>query len=184
MKLISYSILLRFSLLIILFFVSSYTTPPYDKSVDVLIQRATTKLKKKYGLKLLAVKEGMMDCVKLIGPQFQIYKELTKDEARSLVVNCVQDLLEEINKDEKIRPYLEAYPFGLAHVEVIIFIYMPTGKRIYHPNLAVVSACRGSIRYSTNDPENEFKYKSEETESFEEALKILKEQKERVNGST
>ena len=135
--------------------------------------KASKRLEKKYNMSLIGINEGMMGCVRLMGFSFQIYRPLDKNEARAIVVNSVQDFLAEINQDEKIRQYLEVYPFDVNHVEIVIFINTPDRGDFCHPNLSVVNASDGKIKYSTNDPENQYRYKSREHESFEDALKIL-----------
>ena len=151
-----------------------YKAPPYDKIVDNLMSRASKRLEKKHNMRLIGINEGMMGCVKMMGFRFQVYRSLSKSEARAIIVDCIQDFLADINQDEKIRQYLEVYPFDLNHVDTMIFINTPDRGDFYYPNLCVVTASHGNIRYSTNDPENEYRYKTEETESFEDAVKILK----------
>jgi len=151
-----------------------YKAQPYDKIVDNIMSRASKRLVKKHNLRLIGIHEGMIGCVKMMGFSFQVFRPISKNEARAMVVDSVQDFLTDINQDEKIRQYLEVYPFDANHVEIMIFIKTPDFGTYYYPNLCVVTASRGNIRYSTNDPENKNRYKTEETESFADAVKLLK----------
>jgi len=174
MKIICILILASICLLSINLMSVPYKAPPYNKIVDNIMSRASKRLVKKHSMRLIGIHEGMMGCVKMMGFRFQVYRPLSKDEARAMVVDSIQDFLADINQDEKIRQYLEVYPFDLNHVDMMIFIDTPDYGTYYYPNLCVVTASRGNIRYSTNDPEKKYSYKTEETESFEDAVKILK----------
>jgi len=149
---------------------------PYDKLANKIIKSASDRLSKKHHMELIGVKQGMMGCVKLIGFRFQVYRKLSKDEARAIVVDSAQDFLTEINQNESIRNYLQVYPFDLEHIEVVLFIDTPDRGTFYHPDLAVVAARRGQVTYTTNDPDHKYRYKLEEEESFEDALKIVQTQ--------
>ncbi len=151
-----------------------YKAQPYDKAVDHLIKSASQRLAKRYDMKLVGITEGMMGCVRLIGFSFQVNGPIKKNEARKIAVDCVEDFLTEINQNEEIRPYLEVYPFDTKHVDIIIFIIEPDGRGYVHPDLSVVTAADGNIKFSTNNPENKYTYKSRESETFEDAVKILK----------
>jgi hypothetical protein len=151
----------------------SYTPPPYDKIVNVIMSRSGKRLAKKHGLRQIGITEGMMDCVRLMGFSFQIFRSMDKQESRAMLVDCVQDFLSDINGEEKIRPYLEVYPFDANHVEITIYLKTPDRGSFYHPNFTVVTAYKGEIVYSTVDQKTN-KYKSQEVETFEEAVEILK----------
>ena len=149
---------------------------PYDKIASKIIKSASDRLSKKHHMEIIGVKQSMMGCVKLIGFRFQVYRKLSKDEARAIVIDCAQSFLAEINQNEAIRKDLQVYPFDSEHIEVVLFIDRPDRGTFYHPDLAVVATRRGQVTYTTNDPDHKYKYKSEETESFEEAVKILQNQ--------
>lgn len=148
----------------------------YDKIALKLIKNASLRITKKHHISHIGTKVAMMDCVEFMGLHFQANRRLSKDEARNIVVNGARDFLADINQNEEIRKYLEIYPFDLQHIEIVIFINTPDNGTSYHPDLAVVAARRNKVTYATNDPQNEYKYKLEEEESFEDAVKILQNQ--------
>ena len=149
---------------------------PYVKIADNIIKTTSDRLSKKYQMHLMGVKSGMMGCVNSMGLHFQVNRKLNKDEARCMIVECVQSFLADINQNEAIRKHLQVTPFDAEHVEIIFFLSAPDGNDFYHPDLSVITACDGKIKYSTYDPENKYKYKSREIESFEDAVKILQNQ--------
>lgn len=153
---------------------SKSTTLPYADIFYKVRKNAADKLEKKYDLKLSGFGEGLMGNINLMYLSFQVNHSISKNDARNLIVNAVQDLLADINENEEIRQYLAVYPFDTNHVEIDIFIGTPENGNLYHPYLGVVSACRSNIEYSTDDPDKKHHYKAEETESFEDAVKIIK----------
>ena len=149
---------------------------PYVKIADNIIKTTSDRLSKKYQMHLMGVKSGMMGCVKLMGIHFQVNRSLSKEEARTIIVDSAQSFLEDINQNESIRPFLQVYPFDLKHIEIVVFISTLGNGTFYHPNLSVISVVDGKIEYSINDPDHKYRYKLEECESFEDAVKILQNQ--------
>ena len=117
---------------------SPYQPPPYDKAVNALMKRASTRLAKRHNMNLVGIKEGMMDCIRKMGFRFQIFRKLEKNEARAILVDCIEDFLKDINQDESIRQYLEVYPFDIHHVDVIIFISIIKTIIIFYCNNYII----------------------------------------------
>lgn len=147
--------------------------PRYVEIANKITNITIERLEKKHHLHCCGIKRGMNKSVELIGLDFQLNRIMEKNEARGMVVNCVQEFLADINRNEEIRKVLQVYPFDPEHIEVVIYLSTHDYGTIYHPDLAIVAARRGKITYSTNDPDNEFNFKSREVESFEEAVKIV-----------
>lgn len=59
-------------------------------------------------------------------------------------------------------------------IDLAIFI-IPLNGDVIDPDIVVVSLEDDGVVYRTKDPDNEFKYKSEVVESYEEALQKVKE---------
>jgi hypothetical protein len=151
-----------------------YVSPRYVTLAEEIQGSVARKLAKRYDMSLFGLGGGMADSVNIICLSFQIRKPLTKEELRYILIDCVEEILAAFNANEEIRPYLLNYPFLPKNVEMVIFITDPTGRDLYDPTIAVASATNGKVNYFTNDPDNEFRYKSEFTESYEEALKIVR----------
>jgi hypothetical protein len=118
---------------------------------------------------------GMMENgkMRMTSLSFSIPKPLTKNDARRLIVACVQEYLQIINQDEEVRPALQHFPFKVENVELTIYSKLPDGRAMGDPFIGDVSCINKQIYYNTNNPANEYRYKFREEESFEEALKIL-----------
>ena len=152
---------------------------PYDVIADKLMKQSSKRLEKKYKLHRAGITGGMFGCIKLMGLSFQLSRPMNKDEARAMIVDCVQSFLEDVNKDKTIRKYLQVYPFDAEHIEVTIYMRTPDEGALYYPDLTVVTARRGKITYYTKDSKIKFGYKTEEVESFEDAVKIVQSQNPR-----
>lgn len=149
---------------------------PYDVIARNIMIKASKRLAEKHSLRFCGVSGGMMGCVKLMGVTYQLNRSMDKIEARAVIVDCIQEILEDINQNEPVRKYLQVYPFDANHLDVSIFFGTANYGNLYYPDLKVVSAYRGKISYATKDPAIEFGYKTEEVESFEEAVKIVQSQ--------
>ena len=116
------------------------------------------------------------DNYKTLDIHFHYPDLLNEDEARFMIVDIAADFLEEVNKDEKIRPYLCQYPYAIENLSIAIF----PNKNIYeipvHPNYMLIEINKGKITYKTKEEGQKYGYHSEKTETFEEALDKLRQQ--------
>ncbi|MFT4551700.1 MAG: hypothetical protein ACI9S8_000316 [Chlamydiales bacterium] len=134
-------------------------------------------LEKRYKLQVIGSGASMPDMVRSLNIHFRIDRPIEKLEARKIIVDCASELIKNMNNSEVIRPYLQNYPVTSQNIEVTLFSYYPDGSRVYFPLVHSVAVRRGGIAFFTKDPEHEFGYKTEEYETFEEALEILKQDK-------
>jgi hypothetical protein len=132
------------------------------------------KLSKKHQMDLIGIGGGMIKTVNLICLSFQIDHPLERGEARYLVVDCVEELLNAINNNEEVRPYLKNYPFTTKNVQIAIFSINPDRSDVYDPYITVASINESDkIYYRTSDSITN-RYKHEYTEPYEEArAKVL-----------
>ncbi len=137
---------------------------------------SANKIAKKYGLQICGFGGAMMDSVKEIGVDFMVYRPLKKEEARELLVKCVEEFLDDINNDVELRPYLATYPFDAGHITISLYSEVPQGKDVCFPYFSIVSSHKGKIHYLGRLLEADKFCKHKETETFEEARSILKVQ--------
>lgn len=138
-------------------------------------------LGKKYDMSQVSVGGGAKeDGIWLMSLDFQRYDvPLNEEEARKLIINCLHDYLEAVNRDEKLRPFLKIYPFKPENIDIGIFNFDPISrKESFYPNITVVTAYEGKIAYFTVDESNPYRYKTKKYESYDEALAILKKENE------
>ena len=136
--------------------------------------KVSESLEKKYNIHFMGVRLGGPEKIDLMGMIFQMKNRLTKDECRELIVNCIEEYLASINGNAEFQKYLFKSPFPARNIEISIFIETKDGKDVFYPDISVVGILRGKIYYRSDDPENHYRYKSDEEEPYEEALRIVK----------
>lgn len=128
-------------------------------------------LEKTYPLYAIGLGGSMMDNIKKMHLSLRSKNVLSIDEARIQIVNAIQLYLNNVNKNEKVRPYLANYPFTPKNIEIILFIFREDEEELAVGRLAVVSNYREKVRYEVVKS----KYHNEVVfeESFEEAKRIV-----------
>ena len=118
-----------------------------------------------------------------VGMHFQIFRPLTKNEGRKMLLEIAQVLLNELNLNSQLEPYLKPYPFNIDNIRLVLIAYYPDRTKVYHPDILTFSLSRGTIYYVTDIPELKYQHHTEESESFEEAEKIVhSQQADSING--
>lgn len=155
---------------------SSGPSEDYEKLADKITVKTAKKLEQEKGLILIGVGGRMMDDIKLMMMGFNYRKIIDINEARNLLVYCVEEYLTAINGDKKVRSYLHNYPFTSRNVEIKIFIYSPDGSDVPPNELSIVASNEGELVYKIDYPEKHT-IKPIHEETYEEALKIVVSQK-------
>ena len=101
---------------------------------------------------------------------------LTEEEARKLIISCLDDFLTSVNKEEQIKPFLKNYPFTPENIDLGIVNYKADRQDVYHPYISTVAARRGRICFYTEEESRPFTYKSKKYETYEEAIAILQQE--------
>jgi hypothetical protein len=148
--------------------------PEDDKMLYGFINREGKSLGLKYHMRQSAIGIGGMDKVWLMSLAFDRYGEpLTEDEARKLIISCVDDFLEAVNKDENLKPFLKNYPFTAKNLELTIFNYDKDHVLHYFPSIAIVTNSKGKIGFLTEDASTKYDYYTEKYETYDESVAIL-----------
>lgn len=160
---------------------SSYVPARYIVQADQIRDEIETRLVErymKYQLSVIGDVGGMAGGrVNTLGLRLRVIGPLSKDELREILVESVEMFLDALNGNEEIRPFLKIYPFTEDRISIMIYVADKNGEKLYSPDISVVMNYNEVIDYSTYDRENEYKYKTEETESYKEALKIVRQGK-------
>ncbi len=154
-----------------------YMSKQKEQIANCVLNEACSEISHKYGMSCIGSGGAMMYEIESLKLMFCIKKPLEKDEARKIIVDSANIFLKKINNNKDIAKYLIKWPLDLDNIVVSIIFFNVDGTTTYHPQLAAVSIVRGNIRYKTNDRENKWVYKETTEESFEEAKRILEEQK-------
>ena len=169
---------LFFIYFILLFVVTSCSSSKEDEIVaHRLVYRVSDVLESRYQLRYVGYSEaGDKSGFTKIGLHFDRFGKLSKEEGRKVIVDCINVLLNEINSDTKLQPYLINKPFTVSNVDIVIIVFTSDQKSVFYPDINVFSTMKGKINYSTKSPDQKFGHYTEEEETFEEALQIVEQQ--------
>ena len=112
---------------------------------------------------------------KKLGLSFQIFKTLSKDEGRKLLIDCSQEFLKEIHSDPAMQDYIPL-EFTASNIEMIICAAQSDGQTVFYPDIRIFALSKGTVQYLTKSPEQEYGFFTREEETFEEALHIVEAQ--------
>lgn len=131
-------IILVISIAILAMSFSFFRKKDYSDLASEIRNKTGKALAKKHRMDVIAVGGGMMDNVYNIALSFQIYRIINQDEARYIIVDCVEELLKAFNENEAIRPHLANFPFVPSNLDLSIFVWDSTRGDVYYPNFCVV----------------------------------------------
>lgn len=150
---------------------------PYEENAPLMNSIVNTSIKqlsKRYGLYQIGIggseKDGKS---KTEFVAFNLYKKLTKDEARILIVEIVELFLSNINNNQEVKHFLYDNPFTFKNLEFTVLMFNSDGTDLYHPNVGLVSLTRkGTVSFVTYEPGTRCGYASDMEEPYEEAYRI------------
>ncbi len=160
-----------------------YSEPIYCEMADNITAQTAKILTKRHQLDVIGTGGGCMDHVNMLALSFLIYRPLTVESAREIIVDCVEEFLFQINSNEEIRPYLKNYPFTPKELKISIFSHTEKNEAVYDPYISVVSnstrhdSTQTMLWFRTKAPDQPFGYKTEIEEDYQEALRIVKGEK-------
>ena len=85
--------------------------------------------------------------VKEIGGSFNVFHKANQEEARQLVLHMTEKLLETVNKNEKLKPYLEIDPFPSSSIKIKIGFRDKRHEPYYDGSVTDVRLDNGKIAY-------------------------------------
>src|SRR3569832_1867997 len=169
-----------FLFFILLLLTSCSNQPPkthkiigYDEIADQITAISAKNIEKQTGLCLIGTGGGSADNhLRTLNMSFQCYQEIDMDQARHLVITCVNVFLSAINASEKIKPFLIHHPFTPKDIEIRIFIQKSHAEDVALGGISVVSEIDGNVIYKVRDPDPVI-LKIVLKETFEKALSLV-----------
>jgi hypothetical protein len=158
--------------------------------IDLTITTFSMKMKKENDFSLvgLGYQRGCdSEKLKAFVLGFIAVNHVNVDEARDLFIGLCEELLDQINANEKMKPWLTDYPYTGKNLNIILAFYQAPSRLISPPYIALVSVLNGNVCYSTheNDKFSDVPVETEVLiETYEEALKIYKENHPEIQNSS
>ena len=145
-----------------------------EQVTNGILNQAMVLLKKRYKIDPIATNVAMPGgVIRLLGLDFQIVGPLRQERIREILINSAQELLDLINTNSQIKPYLGQFPFTIKNIDINLFILDSDGREINHPEIGIATISEGQLEYLTLAYAEIPKKISESSEPYEEALKIL-----------
>ena len=146
-----------------------------DKVTDRPTKAFSTKMYLEKGLITVGSGGGVSDSgkgLRMLSVAFEAYQKFDVQQARNLLIECVEAYLIEINKTKELREYAQPFPFSFKNIEIsVMFIDQKTQSFIKPPYLAVASVSEGQVYFCTY--QNDLLNRVAE-ESYEKTLSFLK----------
>lgn len=172
---------MKFVYTLILLFLSGCDSinlaPTYVSSEKVELtneiqKSAAKRITKKTDLVLCGTGGGMMNEIRMVALSFDYYKPVNQIIGRKLLITASEELLNEINQNEKVRKYLIRYPFPPKNIQIRIFVHNKNGSPIQAGNICYLSVIDGVLSYTLREP-GKFKSSTLTKESYIQALQKI-----------
>jgi hypothetical protein len=151
----------------------------YRARAHKLALQKANQICKKYHMSIYGHGGSMMNEIEQIDLHFAIPdKPMNKEEARRMIVNITKELIAFFDSCQELIPYYKNYPLQATNFHIAISAMRRDFSYFGHPYISRVSIRFGKIYYYTYDPENQYQYKTEEEETWEEACEIVRREKE------
>lgn len=131
-----------------------------------------TKMWKEKGLEPIGAGGGGDGTrTRMLSMDFRCCEKVDIVQARKLLLECVQEFLSEINKNQEIESCFTVFPFTYKNINIRIFFYekFKNFKLIHFPCVAIAKAYEGQLRYDALKGED---FETVKEEFYEEALQI------------
>ncbi len=145
---------------------------PYIKYAKEIMNPFIEECEKKYHLDCIGTGGRFAQNVSEIEISFIAYRKGTIEEARTLEVTMTEKILAQINTHEKIRPFLNTYPFDVKDIKISIAFQKKDNSCYTDGSVVYVSHIKNKLFYDKEDPKTG-KLVDIMEEPYEEALKIV-----------
>lgn len=153
---------------------------PYEDYIDQLFKAFAKEVKKKWGLTLWAEGGKMANGIEEVAVSLITSDRASIEKARKLQVEITERLLEIINSDSFLRPYLKEHPFKPNRAKVAITFKKWNGSHYTDGSVAAVRQSDNMLYYFTMPPPEENRFKTRPVplseESYDEAKNFVLEQ--------
>lgn len=149
-----------------------YQISEHEKIADKITSLVAQKIEAETGMRLMGTGGGMMGKVRMMSMSFQYFGDVSFEQARELLVYCVNEYLLAINTNEEIKPFLVHYPFTPEDIQIEIYIRKQSGQDPSVGSLSLIGAVYGVLDYNVKRPDP-ILYEKIQKESYEKAVKTL-----------
>ncbi len=125
---------------------------PYIKYAKEITEPFIAECKKKYDLECIGTGGRFTYNIAQINLHFLAYRKGSIEEARILEVKMIENLLNKINSDDKIKPFLFEYPFKTNNLDISISYQKKDDSNYTDGSVALVFLGKNKLFYCAEDP--------------------------------
>ncbi len=149
-----------------------------ERISNQVIGKIAKRLKEEMVLIPIGFGGQMMDQIKQLEVSFAYRRyPMNIKESRKLLMHAMNLFLDEINSNEKIRPYLDHYPFEPKNVTIEVFLEKSDGSFVNVGDLVVISARKGVFQYKFEGSDHS-NYLKTFREPYEQVLRFSADYRE------
>lgn len=150
---------------------------PIEEALDQVLGDVAKDMKNEQGFECWSIGGKITNYLEGIGAKFVVLRPATQEEARKLELFTIERLINAINLNEELRPYLIEYPFPTNRLKIRICFRKKNYYNYHDGSMDSVALEDNEITYFQKPPPD-VKIWSVETpifakESYQEALKIV-----------
>lgn len=142
---------LRAALVVSCIFSACAKPPDHVREALRVSESVSDSLQARYGFASLGSGGDFQSKVMGFYADFETMGIYNKDEAKEMLVKCVDEYIESVNQDEGVRSYLAVYP--ITSQQVSVSIAFVDEKRKPRDELSQIHLYNDEIYYSTYNPE-------------------------------
>ena len=153
-------------------FILSFLPSKKQSLANLVRAKASEKIESTKNLHLIGTGGQMLYNIEMLNLGFECFYEVDIPAARELLVYSVTTLINEVNANQDIRPYLKNYPFTANNIEIDIWIRTPENSKVALGKLRYLQSKQGLLEYNIQTTDN-FNTEPILTETYEEAVNKL-----------
>lgn len=169
--------ILSLSLLLLINISCNLLKKDYPEIAHAITLRTAKELRDEKGMKLTGTGGGMIDQVNSLEMDLDYYSPLEISEARKLALFVVDKFLSNINRDEKVRPYLKKYPFEAEGLKIFLSFYYSNGTLRQVGELDHIVIHEGRLYYNSCSESRKLPYVRMLEETITEAREKVRLEK-------
>ena len=159
--------------LLMLFSFISAKEPLYIRLSNEIVGPYKKEVRKERGYECTGGGGSLCNNVKVITLTFTVRQVMhSQEEARRIIIELAEDLMARYNANEKIRPYLNDYPFGPRNTQILL-LFNPKDPSSTTPLISTANLMKGSISYSLASPCCGTRVGELPLETYDEAYKLV-----------
>ncbi|MBA2369613.1 MAG: hypothetical protein H0V82_11400 [Candidatus Protochlamydia sp.] len=154
----------------------------YEEEMDRMLAAFSKESNEKYGLSVWHIGGNWQHGIEDIGATIKLNHFANRAEARQLLIEVSEKLLSVINCNEKVRPYLKAYPFPASLLKLAFHFEDTSANPLPDVRLEKMTLENKVITYiqetilpiAKGEDLSDSEYETLPLESYEEAEQIVK----------